>query len=59
MLVGTVQYPPSGGRYNTAVLWEPGVGVTATYTKQHPAPFAEYIPHPLVRPARSRRPWTW
>ncbi|WP_456844078.1 apolipoprotein N-acyltransferase [Cellulomonas sp. P5_C6] len=44
MLVGTVQYPPSGGRYNTAVLWEPGVGVTATYTKQHPAPFAEYIP---------------
>jgi apolipoprotein N-acyltransferase len=44
MLVGTVQYPPSGGRYNTAVLWEPGVGVTASYTKQHPAPFAEYIP---------------
>ena len=44
MLVGTVQYPPSGGRYNTAVLWEPGVGITATYTKQHPAPFAEYIP---------------
>jgi apolipoprotein N-acyltransferase len=44
MLVGTVEYPPSGGRYNTAVLWEPGVGVTATYTKQHPAPFAEYIP---------------
>ena len=25
MLVGTVQYPPTGGRYNTAVLWEPGV----------------------------------
>jgi apolipoprotein N-acyltransferase len=44
MLVGTVQYPPSGGRYNTAVLWEPGKGVVASYTKQHPAPFAEYIP---------------
>ncbi len=44
MLVGTVEYPPSGGRYNTAVLWEPGTGVVATYTKQHPAPFAEYIP---------------
>ncbi|GEL93532.1 apolipoprotein N-acyltransferase [Cellulomonas composti] len=44
LLVGTVQYPPTGGRYNTAVLWEPGVGVVATYTKQHPAPFAEYIP---------------
>jgi apolipoprotein N-acyltransferase len=54
MLVGTVQYPDSGGRYNTAVLWEPGVGVTATYSKQHPAPFAEYIPlRSLVRPFSS------
>lgn len=44
MLVGTVQYPPTGGRYNTAVLWEPGVGPVATYSKQRPAPFAEYIP---------------
>ncbi len=44
MLVGTVEYPPEGGRYNTAVLWEPGAGVSATYSKQHPAPFAEYIP---------------
>ncbi|RHA40702.1 apolipoprotein N-acyltransferase [Cellulomonas rhizosphaerae] len=44
MLVGTVQYAESGGRYNTAVLWEPGRGVVATYSKQHPAPFAEYIP---------------
>ncbi|MBO9556169.1 apolipoprotein N-acyltransferase [Cellulomonas sp.] len=54
MLVGTVQYPPSGGRYNTAVLWEPGQGVVASYTKQHPAPFAEYIPlRSLVRPFSS------
>ncbi|MCG2797809.1 MAG: apolipoprotein N-acyltransferase [Cellulomonas sp.] len=44
MLVGTVQYPETGGRYNTSVLWEPGVGVVAQYSKQHPAPFAEYIP---------------
>ncbi|MFS0704599.1 apolipoprotein N-acyltransferase [Cellulomonas sp. 179-A 9B4 NHS] len=44
MLVGTVEYPESGGRYNTAVLWEPGTGVVATYSKQRPAPFAEYIP---------------
>ncbi|MCC2308476.1 apolipoprotein N-acyltransferase [Cellulomonas chengniuliangii] len=44
ILVGTVEYPPTGGRYNTAVLWEPGVGVVAEYSKQHPAPFAEYIP---------------
>lgn len=44
MLVGTVQYPPEGGRYNTAVLWQPGRGPVATYSKQRPAPFAEYIP---------------
>lgn len=44
LLVGTVQYPESGGRYNTSVLWEPGQGVVATYTKQRPAAFAEYIP---------------
>lgn len=50
MLVGTVEYPASGGRYNTAVLWEPGTGVVAEYSKQHPAPFAEYIPwRPFVR----------
>ncbi|GAA3821925.1 apolipoprotein N-acyltransferase [Cellulomonas soli] len=51
MLVGTIQYPQAGGRYNTAVLWEPGVGVVASYSKQHPAPFAEYIPiRSWVRP---------
>ncbi|QCB93603.1 apolipoprotein N-acyltransferase [Cellulomonas shaoxiangyii] len=44
MLVGTVEYPDEGGRFNTAVLWQPGTGVVATYSKQRPAPFAEYIP---------------
>jgi apolipoprotein N-acyltransferase len=44
LLVGTVQYPDSGGRYNTSLLWEPGRGVVASYTKQRPAAFAEYIP---------------
>ena len=44
MLVGTVEYPESGGRYNTSVLWVPEQGVVASYSKQHPAPFAEYIP---------------
>ncbi|WNB87498.1 apolipoprotein N-acyltransferase [Cellulomonas sp. ATA003] len=54
MLVGTVEYPETGGRYNTAVLWEPGTGVTAKYSKQHPAPFAEYIPlREWVRPFSS------
>jgi apolipoprotein N-acyltransferase len=54
ILVGTIEYPATGGRYNTAVLWEPGVGVVASYSKQHPAPFAEYIPlRDLVRPFSS------
>ena len=44
MLIGTVRYPDSGGRYNTSVLWQPAQGVIATYTKQRPAAFAEYIP---------------
>ena len=54
LLVGTIEYPETGGRYNTAVLWEPGTGVTASYSKQHPAPFAEYIPlREWVRPFSS------
>ena len=54
MLVGTIQYPESGGRYNTSLLWEPGVGPVASYSKQRPAPFAEYIPlRDLVRPFSS------
>ncbi len=44
LLVGTVEYPDAGGRYNTALLWQPGEGPVATYSKQRPAPFAEYIP---------------
>ncbi|WP_448060740.1 apolipoprotein N-acyltransferase [Cellulomonas hominis] len=54
LLVGTVEYPDSGGRYNTSLLWEPGQGPVARYTKQRPAPFAEYIPlRRLVRPFSS------
>lgn len=55
MLIGTVEYPAdSDGRYNTALLWEPGEGPVARYSKQHPAPFAEYIPiRDLVRPFSS------
>ena len=54
LLVGTIEYPETGGRYNTAVLWEPGTGVTAAYQKQHPAPFGEYIPlRDLLRPLSS------
>ncbi|SKC71129.1 apolipoprotein N-acyltransferase [Krasilnikoviella flava] len=44
ILVGAQEFPDSGGRYNVALLWEPGEGVTQRYAKQHPAPFGEYIP---------------
>lgn len=51
LLLGAQEFPESGGRYNVALLWEPGVGVVDRYAKQHPAPFAEYIPiRELVRP---------
>jgi apolipoprotein N-acyltransferase len=44
ILVGTDNYPDTGGRLNTALLWDPQDGPVASYAKQHPAPFAEYIP---------------
>ena len=30
---------------NVSVVYRPDVGITDTYVKQHPVPFAEYIPH--------------
>lgn len=54
ILVGSQEFPDTGGRYNVSLLWEPGVGVVGRYAKQHPAPFAEYIPiRSLVRPFSS------
>jgi apolipoprotein N-acyltransferase len=54
ILVGAQEFPETGGRYNVGLLWEPGVGVVDRYAKQHPAPFAEYIPiRELVRPFSS------
>ena len=44
ILVGTDQYPESGGRLNSALLWDPATGPGASYDKLHPTPFAEYIP---------------
>lgn len=54
ILVGSQEFPATGGRYNVSLLWEPGIGVVGRYAKQHPAPFAEYIPiRDLVRPFSS------
>lgn len=44
ILVGTLEYPASGGRLNIALLWDQERGPVDSYAKQHPAPFAEYIP---------------
>ncbi|WP_255491864.1 MULTISPECIES: apolipoprotein N-acyltransferase [unclassified Actinotalea] len=44
LLVGTQEFPADGGRLNMSQLWDPELGVVDRYAKQHPAPFAEYVP---------------
>ncbi|MCP2322363.1 apolipoprotein N-acyltransferase [Hamadaea flava] len=45
ILVGSVLSGQQEGQvYNVGLVWEAGQGVTARYTKQHPVPFAEYMP---------------
>ena len=44
ILVGTDNYPESGGRLNRSLLWHPSAGPVDSYDKRRPAPFAEYIP---------------
>ena len=49
ILLGTQSYQRDAagvatGRFNDVIRWDPGVGAVASYAKQHPAPFAEYIP---------------
>ncbi|MFO7243902.1 MAG: apolipoprotein N-acyltransferase [Actinomycetes bacterium] len=44
LLIGTVDYSPPGGRYNTSLIWLPSGEPAGEYRKQQPAAFAEYIP---------------
>ena len=44
ILLGAMEYTGHAHRYNLAMLWTPGQGVTAKYAKRHPAPFGEYMP---------------
>lgn len=44
ILLGTQRLEPDR-RYNDYILWQPGVGSVASYTKQHPVPFGEYVPY--------------
>lgn len=43
VLLGAMRSEP-GARYNEMLVWDPESGPTASYTKQRPAPFGEYIP---------------
>ncbi|MCU1537309.1 MAG: apolipoprotein N-acyltransferase [Humibacillus sp.] len=45
LVVGGLLEEPPGRLSNVSLLYEPGKGLTARYTKQHPVPFAEYIPN--------------
>lgn len=44
LVVGALLEQPAPNISNASLLYEPGRGITATYVKQHPVPFAEYIP---------------
>ncbi|WP_025274595.1 apolipoprotein N-acyltransferase [Haloglycomyces albus] len=42
---GAIVTDDDGSLTNTSVVWEPQTGVSDSYTKQHPVPFAEYVPY--------------
>ncbi|MEV0261066.1 apolipoprotein N-acyltransferase [Streptomyces sp. NPDC050617] len=46
ILVGALVDHPSkkGYVYNEGIVWDPKTGPGASYTKQHPVPFGEYVP---------------
>ncbi len=44
ILVGAVLEGPGANARNAAIVWWPGSGPGALYVKQHPVPFAEYVP---------------
>lgn len=44
LILGAVLNEPRPRLSNASLLYLPGQGVTARYVKQHPVPFAEYIP---------------
>ncbi|MEO3935241.1 apolipoprotein N-acyltransferase [Dermatophilaceae bacterium Soc4.6] len=44
IVVGALIEEPLPNLSNASILYVPGVGAVARYVKQHPVPFAEYIP---------------
>ena len=45
LIVGAVLQEPRPYVSNASLMYLPGQGLTAQYIKQHPVPFAEYIPY--------------
>jgi apolipoprotein N-acyltransferase len=45
LILGAVLREPSPRVSNASLMYLPGQGFTARYVKQHPVPFAEYIPY--------------
>ena len=45
LVLGAVLQGPRPYVSNASLLYLPGQGLTERYVKQHPVPFAEYIPH--------------
>ena len=45
LVAGTLYEQPSPDISNVSVLYLPGQGPSTVYVKQHPVPFAEYIPN--------------
>nr|WP_284290820.1 hypothetical protein [Angustibacter aerolatus] len=44
-LVGAALRRPVGRLTNASIVWTPGTGPGALYSKRHPVPFGEYIPY--------------
>ncbi|MFD0559276.1 apolipoprotein N-acyltransferase [Stackebrandtia endophytica] len=44
IVLGTLQRLPDGQSLNLSLVWDPETGPGFEYVKQHPVPFAEYIP---------------
>jgi apolipoprotein N-acyltransferase len=44
ILVGGLLEGPGENLRNVGIVWQPGTGPDAMYVKQHPVPFAEYMP---------------